>query len=219
MDNYRQVSLFGTMEISEKLEHNGARALTDRELLQAMVGYGIDDTSATEIAENVVKVIEEVGADNVSVNDLKKVDGIDSAKASLILAASEFWRRKLVKTAAPVIDSPEKAAKLLDDIRGKKQEHFVLLTLNGARRLIKKHTVTIGTLMSSLVHPREIFSLAIEDRAASIIVGHNHPSGYTDISENDREVTSRLRQVGEIVGIRLDDHIIVAGDSDFVSAY
>ena len=72
--------------------------------------------------------------------------------------------------------------------------------------------------MCSLVHPREVFSLAIEDRAASIIIAHNHPSGSLSISENDKEVSQRIRQAGEIIGIRLDDHIIVAGD-EFVSAY
>jgi DNA repair protein RadC len=72
--------------------------------------------------------------------------------------------------------------------------------------------------MSSLVHPREVFSLAIEDRAASIIIGHNHPSGLLEVSAQDREVTRRLRKAGDIVGIRLDDHIIVAGD-EFISAY
>ena len=79
-------------------------------------------------------------------------------------------------------------------------------------------TVMVGTLMSSLVHPREVFSRAILAGAASIIIAHNHPSGSLSISENDREVTRRIRQAGEILGIRLDDHVIVA-DGSFVSAY
>ena len=98
-------------------------------------------------------------------------------------------------------------------ISNKKQEHLVLLTLDGARRLINNRIITIGTLMSSPVHPREVFSPAIEDRAASIIIAHNHPSGTLDISEKDRDVTMRIRQAGELLGIPLDDHIIVAGDS------
>ena len=93
-----------------------------------------------------------------------------------------------------------------------------MLTLDGARRLIDKRTITVGTLMSSLVHPREVFAPAIEDRAASIIIGHNHPSGMLDVSEQDREVTRRIREAGNILGIRLDDHIIVAG-GEFTSAY
>ena len=93
-----------------------------------------------------------------------------------------------------------------------------MLTLDGARRLINCRTITIGTLMSSLVHPREVFAPAIEDRAASIIIGHNHPSGMLDISEQDREVTRRIKLAGDLLGINLDDHLIVA-ESSYVSAY
>jgi len=130
----------------------------------------------------------------------------------------EFWRRKLTKQTAPLIDSAEKAAEQFSYIAEKRQEYFSMLTLDGARRLIDKRTITVGTLMSSLVHPREVFAPAIEDRAASIIIGHNHPSGMLDVSEQDREVTRRIREAGNILGIRLDDHIIVAG-GEFTSAY
>ena len=93
-----------------------------------------------------------------------------------------------------------------------------MLTLDGARRLIQKHTIAIGSLNSASVHPREIFAPAIEDRVASIIIGHNHPSGSLDISEQDKEVTQRIRQAGDLLGIKLDDHLIVAEDA-YVSAY
>ena len=144
-------------------------------------------------------------------------DRVD-AKASAFFAALEFWNRKFTKNPAPLIDSAEKAAEQLDFIRNKKQEHFVMLTLDGARRLINCRTITIGTLMSSLVHPREVFAPAIEDRAASIIIGHNHPSGSVDISEQDREVTQRIKKAGDLLGIRLDDHLIVA-ENAYISAY
>ena len=93
-----------------------------------------------------------------------------------------------------------------------------MLTLDGARRLIRIHTLSIGTLTASLVHPREIFASALEDRANSIIIAHNHPSGSLGIGEKDREVTKRIKEAGELMGIQLDDHIIIAGD-EFVSAY
>ena len=163
-------------------------------------------------------VIQKIGIENLTLDDVKSVKGIGDAKATVIFASLEFYRRKFTKQAAPLIDSPESAAEQLSFISEKKQEYFVALTLDGARRLINKHTVTIGTLMSSLVHPREVFSLAIEDRAASIIIGHNHPSGMLNISEQDREVTRRIKQAGNIIGIRLDDNVIVAGE-EFVSAY
>jgi len=202
----------------EKLGRKGASALTDVELLQAVIGSGGKDNDFKLIAKNLSAVIERVGADNLTIDDVKSVKGIGDAKATTVFAALEFWRRKYTKQTAPLIDSPESAAEQLEFIRNKRQEYFVMLTLDGARRLINCRTITIGTLMSSLVHPREVFSPAIEDRAASIIVGHNHPSGMLDISENDREVTKRIRLAGELLGIKLDDHIIVAGDS-FVSAF
>ena len=108
-----------------------------------------------------------------------------------------------------IIDTPVKAAEAFSNIRNKKQEHFAVLTLNGARRFINCHIVTIGTLTASLVHPREVFALALEDRAASIIVAHNHPSGNLEISEKDRETTYALKRAGEIMNIAVDDHLIV----------
>jgi len=202
----------------EKLYKRGASALSDIELLQAVIGSGGRDNDFKQIAKNLNAAILKLGADNLTFDDVKSIKGIGDAKATTVFAALEFWRRKYTKQNAPMIDSPEKAAEQLHNIRNKKQEYFCLLTLDGARRLINNRVVTIGTLMSSLVHPREVFSLAIEDRAASIIIAHNHPSGMLDISEQDREVTRRIKQAGDIIGIRLDDHIIIAGD-DFVSAY
>jgi len=202
----------------EKLCRKGASALSDIELLQAVIGSGGKDNDFKQIAKKLNAVIQKIGAENLSFDDMKSIKGIGDAKATIVFAALEFWRRKFTKSNAPLIDSVEKAVLQLDQIKNKKQEYFVLLTLDGARRLINNRIVTIGTLMSSLVHPREIFSFAIEDRAASIIIAHNHPSGMLDISASDREVTKRIKQAGDIIGIRLDDHIIVAGD-EFVSAY
>ena len=201
----------------EKLYNKGAAALTDIELLQAVIGSGGKDNDYKQIAKNLNAAIIKIGADKLTVGDVKAIKGIGDAKATVVFAALEFWRRKFTKQTAPIIDEPEKAAKQLDNIRGKKQEYFVVLTLDGARRLINNHIVTIGTLMSSLVHPREVFALAIEDRAASIIIAHNHPGGTLDISAKDKDVTHKIRQAGELLGIRLDDHIIVTGDG-FASA-
>jgi DNA repair protein RadC len=103
----------------------------------------------------------------------------------------------------------------LADIRDKKQEYFVCLTLDGANRLITKRVISIGTLTSSLVHPREVFADAITDRAASIIVAHNHPSGTLTPSDADRQVTERLREAGELLGVALIDHILLT-KTDFV---
>jgi len=201
----------------EKLNKKGAAALSDTELLMAIIGSGGKDNDFKQIAASLEDVIRQKGADKLTIDDVRDVKGIGPAKATVVFAALEFWRRKFTRQAAPLIDTPEKAAEQFDFIRDKKQEHFAVLTLDGARRLINCRVVTIGTLTSSLVHPREVFSMAIEDRAASIIIAHNHPSGRTDVSGQDREVTERIKQAGEILGIRLDDHIVVTEDG-FVSA-
>ena len=118
------------------------------------------------------------------------------------------------------IDSPEKAADLINkvfDAVNLSEEFFWLITLNGARKVSGVFEVSHGTINGAPVHPREIFARAMLAGAASIIVAHNHPSGNTSISEQDREVSRRLREAGDLLGIRLDDHIIVAG-TDYVSA-
>lgn len=98
---------------------------------------------------------------------------------------------------------------ILSDIRGKKQEHFVVLTLDGTDRLIDRHTVSIGTVNASLIHPRDIFTLALNDNAASIIVAHNHPGGSLEPSDADKEVTIRLLAAGKLLGIAVQSHVII----------
>ena len=201
----------------EKLSKKGAEALTDIELLQAVIGSGGKGNDYKQIARNLSNVIEKVGADNLTIQDVKAVKGIGDAKATVVFAALEFWRRKFTKQTRPIIDTIEEAVKQLDFIRDKKQEYFVVMTLDGARRLINIRTISIGTLTASLVHPREVFSPALEDRANSVIIAHNHPSGSLHIENKDKEVTKRMKESGDILGIKLDDHIIIAGDG-FASA-
>jgi len=202
----------------EKLNSKGAAALSDIELLQAIIGSGNKGNGYRQIANNLNAVIQKVGVEKLTIDDVKSVKGIGSAKAATVFAMLEFWRRKFTKQTAPLIDSPEKAAEQFSYIAEKRQEYLSMLTLDGARRLIDRRTITVGTLTTSLVHPREVFAPAIEDRAASIIIGHNHPSGILDVSEQDRDVTDRIREAGELLGIRLDDHLIVAG-GEFTSAF
>ena len=192
----------------EKLQIKGASALSDFELLQALIGSGNKQADVYKIARETLKLIKASGAE-VSYDELAKVTGLGLAKITEILAALELSKRYLLKTDQPIIDSPEKAVEQLSDIRDKKQEYFVCLTLDGANRLITRRIITIGTLTSSLVHPREVFADAITDRAASIIVAHNHPSGSLKPSTADLEVTQRLTEAGELLGIKLIDHLIV----------
>lgn len=193
----------------EKLQRKGAAALSDYELLMAMIGSGNAQADVTKLARDVRKLVKEKGSE-LKYEDLLSVKSIGAAKATQIMASFELWRRQFEVTERPVVDSPQKVATLLKDIRDKKQEHFVVLTLDGANRLIAKRTITIGTLTSSLVHPREVFADAITDRAASIIVVHNHPSGNLEPSKADLEVTNRLKRAGDLLGISLIDHIVIS---------
>jgi DNA repair protein RadC len=201
----------------EKLRKKGAEALSDIELLQAVIGSGGKDNDYKQIAKNLRAVIKKAGAANLTLDDVLAVKGIGAAKATIVFAALEFWKREFTVQSRPIIDNAEKAAAQVEFIRNMKQEHFILLTLDGARRLIRTHTVSVGTINATLVHPREIFAPAIEDRANSIVIAHNHPSGSLNIGNKDKEVTKRIKDAGELLGIKLDDHIIIAGNS-YVSA-
>ena len=192
----------------EKLQAKGPAALSDFELLQALIGSGNAQADVSKIAKNTLKLFQKQGA-NLTYEQLQKVNGMGVAKITELLAALELSRRYLIDSEQPIIDSPEKAVEQLTDIRDKKQEYFICLTLDGANRLIARRTISIGTLTSSLVHPREVFADAIKDRAASIIVAHNHPSGSLNPSTADLEVTHRLQTAGELLGIQLIDHIII----------
>lgn len=104
---------------------------------------------------------------------------------------------------------------LFDDIADKRQEHFVVLTFNSSKKLISKHLVFLGTVNSAICHPREIFAVAIADAASSIVIGHNHPSGESEPSTEDIEVTKQFVAAGVIMGIPILDHIVVVSDDYF----
>lgn len=198
----------------EKLIKYGASNLSDLELLHLLIGSGNKQASAQDISRRVLKLLKTKG-DSVAYGELLDVKGMGVAKASEIVALFELGRRYLIPTERPVISSTDEAVKQLAHIRDKKQEHFVVLTLDGANRLISNTVVFQGTLNQSLVHPREIFAKAIEDRAAAVIVAHNHPSGNAEPSSDDREITHKLKEAGRILGIQVLEHIIVTRRSQW----
>lgn len=194
----------------EKMQKYGAGKLSDLELLMAIIGSGSGAADVTKIARDLKKLIAEKGSE-LTFEDLMGVKGMALAKTTQFMAAFELWRRQFEVSERPIIDTPEKAVAQLSDIRDKKQEYFMCLTLDGANRLIAKRTITIGTLTASLVHPREVFADAITDRAASIIVAHNHPSGNLEASQADVALTRRLKEVAVLLGIQLSDHLVITG--------
>lgn len=192
----------------EKLKKFGVEHLTDLELLRILIGSGNKQASAEQIAKRLLALLREHG-DVISYQDILTIQGMGPAKTCEIIALFELGRRYLIPAERPVISSPDEAYKQLDYLKSKKQECFAVLTLDGANRLIDNLVVFQGTLNQSLIHPREIFAKAIEDRAASIILAHNHPSGNPEPSEEDKRVMKKLKEAGNLLGIDVLDHLII----------
>ncbi|HYL98411.1 MAG TPA: DNA repair protein RadC [Blastocatellia bacterium] len=192
----------------EKLRERGAAALTDEELVAAILGMGTAGIDVRTIARQVAGLIRE-HREALTFDQLESLPGMGPAKASQILSAFELARRHLLKETAK-IQSAEDVVPLLSDIVAKSQEHFVCITLNGANEIIEKRIVTIGILDRSLVHPRDVFADVISDRAAAVIFAHNHPSGDLQPSEADLKTQEQLEQAAKILGIRVLDHVIVS---------
>lgn len=191
----------------EKLLKKGPGALSDAELLAIILRTGVAGKSALDLAH---VLLQKAGHELPlwSVEDFRKVPGVGKAKACQIVAAFELARR-FFQRERPVIREPRDIIPYIQHIADKKQEYFLCLTLNGAREVIQTRIVTVGLLDSSQVHPREVFADAIADRAAGIIVAHNHPSGKLEPSPHDLAITRQLAEAGKILGIELLDHIIV----------
>jgi DNA repair protein RadC len=200
----------------EKIRTRGPASLSNQELIAAILGSGGPGRDVREMSREIALLIEE-RPDTIHYDDLYGIRGMGAAKVSQILACMELARRffKTDKSAVK-ISSPSDILPLVSFLAGKKQEHFVCITLSGAHEVISVRTVTVGLLNHSLVHPREVFAEAITDRAAAIICVHNHPSGTLEPSSQDLAITRQLAEAGTVVGIRLLDHLIVA-ESGFVS--
>ena len=190
----------------EKLLRKGAQALGDQELLAILLGKGTPGMDVMALAAKLVRIIDEKGLE-LAAADLAQFPGVGDAKATLILAAIEFARRR-IKPEGAKIETP---ADLLPHVRhyaDRKQEHFLCASINGANEILNVRVVSIGLIDRAPVHPREVFADALSDRASAVIVAHNHPSGGLEPSASDLEVTAQLKAAGAIVGIALLDHII-----------
>jgi len=191
----------------EKLREKGPQALTDEELVTAILGMGTAGVDVRTMARQVVNLIQE-DKEGLSLDHLLAVPGMGLAKASQILSAFELARRHLFKETIKIVCAKD-VLPLVTDITGKQQEHFVCISLNGASEVIEKRIVTIGLLNKSPVHPREVFADVIADRAAAVIFVHNHPSGELQPSESDLNIHRQLTESGKILGIQVLDHVIV----------
>lgn len=201
----------------EKLVAKGAENLKDSELLAILLRTGKAGKNVIEIASQILSKHSKKRLLQMTYQDLVKIDGIDSAKATTLLAAFELTKRALEvnDTNLPTISNAKDAAAQLTDIRDLKKEHFVVLYLNAKNQLVHKEIISMGTLNANLVHPREVFEPALIHSAAQIIAAHNHPSGDPKPSEDDMETTKRLTEAGEMMGVEVMDHVIVSKNSHF----
>ena len=205
----------------ERLLKLGSEALSAQEVLALILGRGVKGESVIDTSHKLIRRFGSLkGVANASVEELTQSKGVGPAKAAQIKAALELSRRLEADAGdrpKPVLKSPDDvAAEVRRQLKGKKKEHFVVLCLDTRNRLIGSRLVSIGSLDTSIVHPREVFREAIAASASSIIAAHNHPSGNPEASQDDIQLSKRLKEAGELVGIGLVDHIIV-GDGKFVS--
>lgn len=204
----------------EKLRDRGPAALSDAELLAILLRTGTGRQTALDLARLLVtrdRPLRRLAS--MSIPELTRLHGIGEAKAVTVLAAVELGRRLAAAAPdeRPVLRTPaDAAACVIPLLRDRTNEVFCVLVLDAMNRLKELVELTAGTLTASLVHPREVFKAAIDHRAASVIVVHNHPSGNPEPSREDLEVTRQLAAAGKTLGIALHDHLIVAGNG-FVS--
>ena len=190
----------------EKLLRKGAAALSDQELLAVLLGQGTPGMDVMTLAGKLARVIDEKGL-GIHAEDLTSFGGVGDAKATLILAAIEFARRR-IKPEGAKIETPSDLLPHVRHYADRRQEHFLCASINGANEILNIRVVSIGLVDRTPVHPREVFAEALSDRASAIIVAHNHPSGGLEPSASDVEVTGQLKAAGAVMGISLLDHII-----------
>ena len=180
----------------EKLREKGAQALSDAELIAVLLRSGIKGQEVRTLAAEVARLLA-VKKGDITFQDLAQVKGIGLAKAAQILAGFELARRYIVKETVKITGARD-VLPLLNDIAARQQEHFVCISLNGANEVIEKRVVTVGLLDKSQVHPREVFADVIADRAAAVILAHNHPSGELKPSNSDLKIHEQLTEAGRL---------------------
>lgn len=194
----------------ERVKSKGIESLSDYDLLSLVVRENNEDYFSK------AQLAEKVDISPSLFNDLLKIKGVNERKACAVIAAIELGRRfysnheKKIKTASDVYP-------IIQHYADRKQEHFIVVSVNGAHEVIEIRVVTIGILNKTIVHPREVFADPISDRAAAILVAHNHPSGQLEPSEEDITITKRLSEVGNILGIPLLDHLILGPRGGYFS--
>jgi len=205
----------------ERLQRLGVEALSAQEILALIMGRGISGESVMVTAQRLLSRFGSLkGIAGASLEELSQIRGIGLAKAAQLKAAYELAARVESQAATaekPVIQTPESVVRLVRArLKDKRKEYFLALMLDTRSQLIRVAEISVGSLDSSIVHPREVYKEAVSASAASVIFAHNHPSGDVTASEDDIMLTKRLAEAGQIMGIDVLDHIII-GDDRYLS--
>ncbi len=199
----------------EKLEKYGPEKLSNSELLAILLRTGGKGLNVVEMSRKILGKFSGSGLAKANFKELKDTFGLGAAKACEIVACFELGRRLLQNKKSQIYLTPKDVWNELKDIRDNKKEHFVIFFLDARNQEIKREIISVGSLNANLVHPREVFEPAVRHLAAQIILAHNHPSGDSEPSEDDLEITKRLVESGGILGIEVIDHIIVTKNNYF----
>ena len=202
----------------ERLMKNGASALSDSELLAIILRTGSKQENVINLSQRILKEYNIKQLSQANLNQLMRVHGIKESKAAQIAACFEIARRleSFKDEDKQKISSPEDVYRLIyPKMREQKKELFIELCLDTKNRIIREEIISVGSLNANIVHPREVFKLALAESAAHIIVAHNHPSGDPAPSREDIEITKKLAQTGIIMGITLLDHVIIGDGRHF----
>ena len=198
----------------ERLKIHNSDSLSDAELLAILLQNGSKGENVIDLSNRLISTFDLGKLNSLSLNELMKIKGIGLAKASKIIAAFELSKRiNSGKICEKVVKNPSDIVKYyMEKLKDLKKEYFIAVFLDSKNKIIKDEVISIGTLNSSLVHPREVFKEAIRNSANSIILVHNHPSGSVEPSEEDYRVNKVLIETGNLVGIKVLDHLIVGED-------
>ncbi len=205
----------------EKLLKYGSKSLTNSELIGILLRVGSKKDTAITLGQKILRENEKglLNLVDATPESLNKFHGISNAKAATLLAAVELGKRISTTKASETfkITSPQDVSALvMEEMRYYKKEYFKIILLDTKNKVIEINTISIGSLNSSIVHPREVFLEAVKKSSASMILLHNHPSGEVQPSREDINITQRLIKAGDIMGIKVLDHIII-GDGNYLS--
>lgn len=202
-----------SLDIRERMLKLGSGSISNLELIVAILGSGVPGKPVRKLAKEVLNQITK-SSDSCDLDQLMVISGMGEAKSCAVAAALELGRR-IFSTRGTRIAMPKDAYPLLIHFADIRQEHFIVISLNGGHEVNAIREITKGLINKTVVHPREVFADPITDRACAVVVAHNHPSGNLEPSDEDVDITKRLRQSGDILGIPVLDHLIFSESGYF----